>query len=551
MQVLGLELLSTNQPSSQPVQWFSAASSTPIVLQARLIAPYRYLDVTDLLQQAGVQWAIAGDALAITFPPAQIASIRHSEQPWGKRLVLDLDRPTFWQVTQAKAEGVVTIEGTASPQLLAQFQHSPAAASNEQASNSDEDDLGSGAAAVPSQLAAQWFALDSSGAIGSASAQTAIAKLKIKLPTAQGLRVFSLANPNRLAIDIRPDALTPREIQWAPGVTWRQQFVSLRNGLRQSLFPVHSLEVDLRSPHLSLKPMTSNPSGLEGIAPLVATARSQQAIAAINGGFFNRNNKLPLGAIRQDSRWLSGPILNRGAIAWNERGEIKIGRLSLRESLITATGNRLPILFLNSGYLQAGMARYTPEWGTSYTPLTDSETIIRVENNQVTQQFKAGKSPIAIPSNGYLLTIRNNGVSAAALIPGTQLTLENTTLPADFDRYSQILGAGPLLLQGGRLVLNGAGEQFSKAFTQQTASRSAIATTPRGTLMIVAVHNRVGGRGATLAELAQILQQLGAVDALNLDGGSSTSLYLGGQLIDRSPVTAARVHNGLGIFLAP
>jgi exopolysaccharide biosynthesis protein len=51
--------------------------------------------------------------------------------------------------------------------------------------------------------------------------------------------------------------------------------------------------------------------------------------------------------------------------------------------------------------------------------------------------------------------------------------------------------------------------------------------------------------------MAQIMQQLGAVDALNLDGGSSTSLALGGQLIDRSPVTAARVHNGIGIFIAP
>jgi len=42
---------------------------------------------------------------------------------------------------------------------------------------------------------------------------------------------------------------------------------------------------------------------------------------------------------------------------------------------------------------------------------------------------------------------------------------------------------------------------------------------------------------------------MGCIHALNLDGGSSTSLYLGGQLLDRSPNTAARVHNGIGIFL--
>jgi exopolysaccharide biosynthesis protein len=69
--------------------------------------------------------------------------------------------------------------------------------------------------------------------------------------------------------------------------------------------------------------------------------------------------------------------------------------------------------------------------------------------------------------------------------------------------------------------------------------------------MIAAIHNRSGGLGPTLAETAQLMQLLGAVNALNFDGGSSTGLYLGGQLLDRSPSTAARVHNGLGIFRSP
>jgi exopolysaccharide biosynthesis protein len=59
--------------------------------------------------------------------------------------------------------------------------------------------------------------------------------------------------------------------------------------------------------------------------------------------------------------------------------------------------------------------------------------------------------------------------------------------------------------------------------------------------MITAVHNRAGGAGPTLAEQAKLMQAMGCVNALNLDGGSSTSLYLSGQLLDRSPSTAARV----------
>ncbi|MHC5730460.1 MAG: phosphodiester glycosidase family protein, partial [Nostoc sp.] len=88
-------------------------------------------------------------------------------------------------------------------------------------------------------------------------------------------------------------------------------------------------------------------------------------------------------------------------------------------------------------------------------------------------------------------------------------------------------------------------------FIAEKAIRSGICTTATGTLMITAIHNRAGGYGPTLAEHAQLMQLMGCVDALNLDGGSSTSLYLGGQLLNRSPSTAARVHNGIGIFLKP
>ncbi|MGK7874247.1 MAG: phosphodiester glycosidase family protein [Xenococcaceae cyanobacterium] len=543
MQTLGLELLSTNNPTVQPVQWFSETSTTPIILPSRLISPYRYLDITDFAQLAGWQLQILGDTLTINSTPTQINNIRQGNQSWGKRIVVDLDRPTFWQVSQAKSEGVIVIEGIAASYLLERFQRTPSLALEEGKTPKEGEFLPSQAKSLISKSEPSAFVLESSGTK---------TKLHVKIPAGNGLRVFSLSNPNRIVVDIRPDALVQRDILWAPGVLWHQQFVPLNTSSTRSNFPVVWLEIDLRSSGISLKPITSNPYTLEGISPLVTTARSLQAAAAINGGFFNRNNKLPLGAIRRDGRWLSGPILNRGAIAWNNQGNVKIGRLSLQETLTTSTGNRLPIILLNSGYVKAGISRYTREWGSNYTTLTDNETIILVQNNRVTKQLAAGiarKNSFPIPADGYLLTIRANAVPARALAVDTRVNLESITVPVDFSGYPHILGAGPLLLQNRQIVLNAAAEKFSKAFQQQAAPRSAIGTTNRGTLMIAAVHNRAGGRGPTLRELAQIMQRLGAVDVLNLDGGSSTSLYLGGQLIDRSPVTAARVHNGIGIFL--
>ncbi|MEM8780205.1 MAG: phosphodiester glycosidase family protein [Cyanobacteria bacterium P01_G01_bin.49] len=538
--LLGLELLSTDQPDLQPVQWFGTKSEQPLPILARFIAPYRYLDVTELIQLAGGELQVRNNTLELTFPLAQISNVRQGNQPWGKRIVLDVDRPTVWQVSQAKGKGVVMISGKASTTSLSEYD-SPSFASQPW-NNTDEDDLGS---PVSEPLDGSLFSLENT---------ENLTKVHVNLPTAHGLNVFSLSNPERIVIDVRSDTIVPKEIVWTPGIVWRQQLVKIKRGFSGTTFPVNWLEIDLRSPKISLKPIVSNPNSQTGTASLITTAQNWQASAAINGGFFNRNNQLPLGAIRQDNKWLSSPILGRGAIAWNEQGQVAISRLSLQENLITATGQRIPILFLNSGYVQAGMARYTPAWGSSYQTLSDNEIIITVQNEQIIdkkQAGKAGNNSFPIPANGYLLTIRKNAVSSANLLVQMGVKIESKTNPMAFSQFSHILGAGPLLVNNRRIVVNAVGEKFSKGFQQQKASRSAIGVSSRGTVMLVAVHTRIGGSGASLDEMAQIMQQLGATDALNLDGGSSTGLVLGGQLVDRSPVTAARVHNGIGVFVKP
>ncbi|BAP17766.1 phosphodiester glycosidase family protein [cyanobacterium endosymbiont of Epithemia turgida] len=537
MNLLGIELLSTSKPNLQPVRWFSSDYLQVFPVTARFIAPYRYLDVTDLMKLTAGTLQVRDNFLEITLPPARIGNIREGNHTWGKRIVVDVDRPTVWQVSQTKGKGVVMISGTTNVSPSAQ---TPTRLPLTQGNWSDlhEDDLGSD---VSTPINPQLFSLENSGKI---------TKVHINLPTAHSLSVFSISNPHRIVIDVRPDAKIPKQIAWTKDITWRQQLVKLQ----RDIFPVNWLEIDTRSSKIALRPITTYSDRQEGTVSLVTMAKEWKASAAINGGFFNRNNKLPLGAIRSQTRWLSSPILGRGAIAWNDQGQIKIGRLSLQETLMTSKGQRIPVLSLNSGYVQAGIARYTSEWGPKYIPMSDNETVIFIQNNRVTDQIKAekaGQISFLIPPNGCLLIIRKNAVSADALQLGTRVQIENTTIPADFNTYPNMLGAGPLLISNNRIVVNGTLEKFSKGFQQQEASRSAIGVTDQGKIMLVAVHNRVGGRGANLEEMAQIMQALGAVNALNLDGGSSTSLSLGGQLIDRSPVTAARVHNGIGVFVSP
>lgn len=520
MQSIGIELLNTAQSGQQPIQWFA---STPQTVATRMTnsGQYRLLDISALAQQVNWQLQPEGGTLKISSPPATVRGIRQGRQPWGARIVVDLDRPTPWQVARLTKGG----DAVESRELLISLD-----------------------ATAPNSLS-QIKAL-SQGPIKSLKLESSGGRTVLQAAIAGNLQpqVTMLPNPNRLVIDIRANATTGRDILWAPGLRWREQLISLG----KHSFPVYWLAVNPRQPGLKLQPIWSDPNALVGSAPVSTLAQKWQAAAVINGGYFNRNNRMPLGALRQSNRWVSSPILNRGAIAWNDSGEFQLGRLQLQETLTGSRGERLPVLALNSGFVQKGIARYTKDWGPTYTPLTNSETIVTVENNQVIRQQQsraAGQAATSIPPNGYLLVLRD--VPAMSLPVGTILQSQMTASPASFNQYSNILAAGPLLLQNSQIALNAKAEQFRPPFDRQFASRSTIGRTASGEILIAAVHNRVGGPGPTLGEMAQIMRQMGAVDALNLDGGSSTALYLGGQLLDRHPSTAARVNNGIGVFVQP
>lgn len=519
-QSIGLELLNTAQSGQQPIQWFA---STPQTVATRLTSSgqYRLLDISGLAQQANWQLQPEGGTLKISSPPATVRAIRQGRQPWGARIVIDLDRPTPWQVARLTKGGdavesrelLISLDATTAPGL-------------------------SQIKALPQ------------GPIKSLKLESSSGRTVLRAAIAGNLQpqVTMLPNPNRLVIDIRANTTTTRDILWAPGLRWREQLISLG----KDSFPVYWLAVSPRQPGVKLQPIWSDPSSLVGSAPVAALAQKWQAAAAINGGYFNRNNRMPLGAIRQANRWISSPILNRGAIAWSDGGEFQLGRLQLQETLTGSNGQRLPVVALNSGFVQKGIARYTKDWGATYTPLTNTETIITVENNQVIRQQQsraAGQTATSIPTNGYLLVLRD--VPGNSLAVGTVLQSQMSASPASFNQYPNILAAGPLLLQNSQIALNAKAEQFQPPFDRQFASRSTIGRTATGEILIAAVHNRVGGPGPTLGEMAQIMRQMGAVDALNLDGGSSTALYLGGQLLDRHPSTAARVNNGIGVFVQP
>lgn len=534
---VGLDLGNTSDPSRQPVLWFSEDTTSLPALPTSFDGQFRYLNLADLVRQEGWALRTQSDVLSIDTQPSTILSVRHGRQTWGDRLVIDLDHPTPFQVDSQAGSVSIQIDGAVdSPPVPPSGGILPSLPL-----------VGSAPTALlPLPDPDQSNTLSAVNLVSQGQQST----LQIGFSSQRQARVWTVSSPPRIIVDIHPGFMAEKAIHWLPGLWWRQRIVTLGG----AQFPVISLEIDPDAPNMSLKPVWANPAAMPGTAPLATTARQWKAVAAINGGFFNRNNQLPLGAIRRDRQWSSGPILNRGIMAWNSLGDLHVGRLSLRESIRLASGQTFPSLHLNSGYVEAGLSRYTSAWGPSYTPLTDYETLITVRENRIVNKQlieSAGSGQVPIPPDGYVLAARSYRTAADAMPIGSTIQTEAASYPPEFEPYAQIVGAGPLLIQNRQIVLDARVEGFSDAFARQGAIRSAIATTSSGTILLVAVQQRVGGSGPTLSEMAHLLYQLGATNALNLDGGNSTSLYLGGQLINRPPSTVARVHNGIGVFIEP
>jgi hypothetical protein len=100
-----------------------------------------------------------------------------------------------------------------------------------------------------------------------------------------------------------------------------------------------------------------------------------------------------------------------------------------------------------------------------------------------------------------------------------------------------LLQAGPLLVRGGTPVrgdaegFSAASHQFDSDITAGRHPRAAIGVTRRGEALAVACDGRADGEaGLTMGELAEAMAALGAMQAMNLDGGGSTSLVCGGRL---------------------
>lgn len=149
--------------------------------------------------------------------------------------------------------------------------------------------------------------------------------------------------------------------------------------------------------------------------------------------------------------------------------------------------------------------------------------------NYVNQRFSLGKTVDFYHPDSLKIdteAIIKDVVKKNTIALYQQPTSEITTSKIDLNKIEHLISAGPYLIREGKIVVNAEAEGFAEdKITKGRAQRSAIGVTKDNQLLMITVAN------TNMNELAQIMNELGAVEAINLDGGASSGLYANGRVI--------------------
>ena len=348
-----------------------------------------------------------------------------------------------------------------------------------------------------------------------------ITRLSVGLRSASRYKVYTRAHPFKIAVVILPAwrAMVPLP----PSVAYTARRVQTGRGWTDA----HIVQVDLADPQITLRPVLGG-GAIPGNEPTGAAATRNDALVAINGGFFTVRTGQPLGMVMIDGKLLSTPIGRRAVFAISAEGRPLIQAFTFRGSVETDSGRRIPVSAVNRPPRRGGVAVYTPEYG----PLTPPQRIHAVVRDGTVTEFRTGRVPI--PADGYVLAAAagEGGLIEERLVRGQRVRLNLAISPS---AIVHALGGGPRLVRAGAISVPFRWEQFGPSFSTTRTSRSAVGITAAGKVLLVTVERSPRrSAGMNLFELARLLQNLGAVEAMNLDGGSSATLVVGGRVVNRA-----------------
>jgi exopolysaccharide biosynthesis protein len=310
---------------------------------------------------------------------------------------------------------------------------------------------------------------------------------------------------------------------------------------------INMLRVDPTKARVRLARAMDQAVGVETVSSL---ATRYNAIAAVNGGYFRT-----LGTYRGDSigvAVLEGELISEphnkrasmGLIDSASTTEVVFGHLHFSASLTAGNTTRAAkhdIDGFNRPRADNELIVFTPEFHR--TTLTGPEGLeLIVRNSRVTEvRDHKGSSPI--PADGFVVSATGAARKWALekLKSGTRVRVDSRLIPLEkeqdaiWKRARNIIGGGPQLIKDGQIQITTAAEKMAPRFDTDRHPRTAAGRLADGKLLFVTVDGRQPGVsiGMPLTELAGLMLEMGSLNAINLDGGGSTTMVIRNKIVNK------------------
>lgn len=316
------------------------------------------------------------------------------------------------------------------------------------------------------------------------------------------------------------DGITLRERRWVKG--------------DDGPFTMQILEVDPTQPQLFVLPARANDRAVTREATS-SMSRRLGATAAINAGYFVVSTTTTgwagqsVGAYLWDQQIISTPASDRTSLVLCAPGltrTVDLDQFRYRGRIVAGDSSAANLRGFNRARAGDDLVLYRPVFGDT-TQTNDQGIEVILDSQYRVLAIEEGKGNAAIPRDGAVLS--GTGASAAFirehLRSGELVRVEASLDPVNPGTCSprDILGGGPRLVSNG--TVNVTRENFGHEATRNP--RTIFATTNRGTWLFATLDGRQpASAGMRLDELAEELVALGAVDAMNLDGGGSSTIVV-------------------------
>ena len=281
------------------------------------------------------------------------------------------------------------------------------------------------------------------------------------------------------------------------------------------------------NPNLKLEPVLAS-QNLNSKSKISSMAQKNNSIVAINGTFFKPETGVPLGTLMIDKTLYTGPVYNRVAMGIFDN-HYDMARVQLNASLISSDKS-IKIDNINQPrMLSTYMIVYTPKWGEQAPQSPKYGQQIAVSNNKI---IEISKNRLNIPKDGFVVVGPEKQLNRFKINEEVKLNL--LTMPG-WENVNHIISGGPYLVKRGEVYIDMTDQKLMSIGGRNP--RTAIGYTAENNFIIVTVDGREESSiGMTLMELAKYMKSIGCHNAMNLDGGGSTVLYVKGEVVNHPQV---------------